>query len=338
MKQDELLKSYVKVTEDGVEGSAQAVYEFFRLAQVEEDTHEDEKEESVGFEKGDKVRLTLNGKENARFGLSTVKDGDVGKVIRVREYDYDDTVIDVEFPTHDDWTADPSELTKITEDESVVENIKKGDIVVVIDNTSGSLNKVGDIGIVSECGECGGRVEVPGGVTSNNNHYYRDLRLADGKEKAKYHVDKAKEDGTYHEGMPKEGDKIVVVVVDEEYKLFEKYENGDILTVKRVHEDGSGDVDVIETGEFLIRSEFEIIERKEEVEERKQGRFAIGDIVYCEDDTWFENEGYGEVIGFGDLSGEPRVKAVSNFGNECRYVINSENLTLVCKAENREDK
>ena len=199
MKQDELLKSYVKVTEDGVEGSAQAVSEFFRLAQVEEDTHEDEKEESVGFEKGDKVRLTLNGKENARFGLSTVKDGDVGKVIRVREYDYDDTVIDVEFPTHDDWTADPSELTKITDEE------------------------------------------------------------------------------------------------------------------------------------------FAIIERKDE-KERKQGRFAIGDIVYYEDDVWFEGEGYGEVIGFGDLSGEPRVKAVSNFGIECRYVINSENLTLVCKAENREDK
>src|SRR5699024_2978008 len=182
----------------------------------------------------------------------------------------------------------------------------------------------------------GGRVEVPGGVTSNNNHYYRDLRLADGKEKAQYHVDKAKEDGTYHEGRPKEGDKIVVV--NEEHELFEKYENGDILTVKRVHEDGSEDVDVIETGEFLIRSEFEIIERKEEAEERKQGRFAIGDIVYYEDDTWFENEGYGEVIGFGDLSGEPRVKALSNLGIEYRYVINSENLTLVCKAENREDK
>lgn len=335
MKQDELLKSYVKVTEDGVEGSAQAVSEFFRLAQVEEDTHEDEKEESVGFEKGDKVRLTLNGKESARFGLSTVKDGDIGTVMRVRERGYDDTVIDVEFPNHPECNADPSELTKITEDESVVENIKKGDIVVVIDNTSGSLNKVGDIGIVSECGECGGRIEVPGGVTSNNNHYYRDLRLADGKEKAQYHVNKAKEDGTYHEGMPKEGDKIVVV--DGQHELFEKYEDGDILTVKRVHEDGSGDVDVIETGEFLIRSEFEIIERKDE-KERKQGRFAIGDIVYYEDDTWFENEGYGEVIGFGDLSGEPRVKALSNFGIEYRYVINSENLTLVCKAENREDK
>src|SRR5699024_11308173 len=113
--------------------------------------------------------------------------------------------------------------------------------------------------------------------------------------------------------------------------------DGDILTVKRVHEDGSGDVDVNETGEFLIRSEFEIIERKDE-KERKQGRFAIGDIVYYEDDTWFENEGYGEVIGFGDLSGEPRVKALSNLGIEYRYVINSENLTLVCKAENREDK
>lgn len=335
MKQDELLKSYVKVTEDGVEGSAQAVSEFFRLAQVEEDTHEDEKEESVGFEKGDKVRLTLNGKENARFGLSTVKDGDVGTVIRVRESGYDDTVIDVEFPTHDGWTADPSELTKITDEEFASKIIKDGDIVVVIDNTSGSLNKVGDIGIVSECEYVVCKVTVPGGSDISNKHFYRDLRLADGAEKAQYHVDKAKEDGTYHEGMPKEGDKIVVV--NEEHELFEKYEDGGILTVKRVHEDGSGDVDVIETGEFLIRSEFEIIERKDE-KERKQGRFAIGDIVYYEDDTWFENEGYGEVIGFGDLSGEPRVKALSNFGIEYRYVINSENLTLVCKAENREDK
>ena len=272
MKQDELLKSYVKVTEDGVEGSAQAVSEFFRLAQVEEDTHEDEKEESVGFEKGDKVRLTLNGKENARFGLSTVKDGDVGKVIRVRENDYDDTVIDVEFPTHDDWTADPSELTKITDEEFASKIIKDGDIVVVIDNTSGSLNKVGDIGIVSECEYIGCKVTVPGGSDISNKHFHRDLRLADGAEKAQYYVNKAKEDGTYDE------------------------------------------------------------------KERKQGRFAIGDIVYYEDDIWFENEGYGEVIGFGDLSGEPRVKAVSNFGIERRYVTNSENLTLVCKAENREDK
>src|SRR5699024_1717076 len=121
------------------------------------------------------------------------------------------------------------------------------------------------------------------------------LRLADGAEKAQYYVNKAKEDGTYHEGMPKEGDKIVVI--KEDASITRDYKDGDILTVKRVHDDGTGDVNAEGIDLFLCRQEFEIIERvvSEEVTEKSNVTFGNGDVVYYVDYIWFGNEGFGEV-------------------------------------------
>ena len=56
--------------------------------------------------------------------------------------------------------------------------IKVGDMVRIIDNTSGSSNNIGDEGVVTELSEVTARVQVDGGLICANWSRFEDLELA----------------------------------------------------------------------------------------------------------------------------------------------------------------
>jgi len=74
-----------------------------------------------------------------------------------------------------DWDAAVKYVTKF----NAVPKFKNGDYVVVVKNTSGSCNKVGDIGILSRTTDRNTHVEaIPESRGAGNCHDFGDLRLA----------------------------------------------------------------------------------------------------------------------------------------------------------------
>ncbi|MCG7383354.1 hypothetical protein [Paenibacillus sp. ACRRY] len=129
------------------------------------------------FSVGDSVKLTVEDGKRPRFGYASVSNGDIGKVTRTSG----DKII-VDFPTHDAWMADPTELTKLTAEEVAeierkqaeeakwaaigrkVNEIKAGDVVQTYKEECG--HPVGTVGIASRSGDASSiEVKVDGKMT-----------------------------------------------------------------------------------------------------------------------------------------------------------------------------
>ncbi|WP_339273799.1 hypothetical protein MKY59_21640 [Paenibacillus sp. FSL W8-0426] len=124
------------------------------------------------FSVGDSVKLTVEEGKRPRFGYGCVSNGDIGKVTRTGG----DRIF-VDFPTHDAWMADPSELTKLTAEEVAeeearrreeakwaaigrkVNEFKRGDIVEV-KHPCGAPLKSGDLVTVKFDSNSEGSVKV----------------------------------------------------------------------------------------------------------------------------------------------------------------------------------
>ena len=130
---------------------------------------------------GMQVKVNVD-KGDPKHGWGNVENNDVGKVTNVLP-----THIDVDFEKQKDWSATPTELI-ILDEEDEEQDCKVGEIVVVLDDTCSRLNE-GDIGIISEDElEKDGtvRISVPGNQARGTWRTMRRIRPANTEEKEQF--------------------------------------------------------------------------------------------------------------------------------------------------------
>ncbi|MEC0370010.1 hypothetical protein [Paenibacillus chibensis] len=141
------------------------------LRKITKEEYEEATKPKTKFSVGDTVKLSVPEGKDARFGWGNVKNGDIGKVAEVTT-----AKVVVDFPGQDRWNADPSELALLTAEEAKwaaigrkVNEFKRGDVVQIIANTNGSINKVGSYGEVTEGPKLTGSYRVETGAGGKGN-------------------------------------------------------------------------------------------------------------------------------------------------------------------------
>ena len=173
------------------EGTAQ---EYAELVKLGEGIARTEEGEVPNFEVGDYVVALPSADENYSITTTEMQLGEIR--------DVKDDYIDIKIVAHstrkgytgDTLSVESKHFRKATDEEvAKIKNEyipKEGDIVVITGNTNGSINKVGDIGRVSErLGNKGVQVRVPGkpnGLFGGNYTRFDEMRPATEEEKKQY--------------------------------------------------------------------------------------------------------------------------------------------------------
>lgn len=237
-----------------------SVEEYVKLSKTLESKSEEEAKEVSGFEIARELIDEILDEED---GEEEVSDSavperfSVGDVVMVHDrVDYVGVIVEddktnaiplkVEYSDGSTEWCDPLELHRL-EGEELAEynrdNIKEGDIVVIIDNTNGSRNSIGAIGRVipkTLNDDKSVFVQVPRGSTTDCFTYFDEMRLATEDERKQYEEAVAElVEESVEEPPFKVGDKVRVIVPSTERPCagWGRVTSGDVGEVNEVFPD-----------------------------------------------------------------------------------------------------